>query len=388
MPTLHTTMPWTRSPLVVNAPMGGIAGPSLAIAVTRAGGLGLMGMDPTASSLGSWLSEVEDSFSSQPITLQPSLGQSQRPTDHRTSADLEFLPVGVGFLVSFTKLDDIIQIFKKRSEESKKPPALVWLFAASEPSIEIYTQWATAIRSHYSRSGGYVPKIWIQVGGSATAAVDLALSGAAPDALVVQGSDAGGHGMERGASLFGILPEVNDLLTAAFKSNVDRMPHVLASGGIVDARGAFAALALGAQGIVMGTRFLASPETKVPHAEYRKRVLAARDGAQNTVRAKVFDELRGPNQWPVAYDGRALVSRSWRDMHEEGVPIETIRDGHREAVAKEDGGYGVESDRAVVWAGSAVGLVNESKSAGDVVTEVREGVKELSEGMLSNLSRL
>ena len=366
--------------------MGGTAGPALAVAVTRAGGLGLMGMAPTASELDSWLTEAESSFKSEPLTLLSLSGGPRNKRESGTTADLPYLPVGIGFLVSFSKLDHVIQVLKRRSEASKKPPAVVWFFAAADPSIDIYKTWANAIRNHYSTCGSYVPKIWIQTGGSAKAGVDLVLSGAAPDTLIVQGSDAGGHGMERGASLFGILPETKDMLQDAFKSNSDRtMPHVLASGGIVDARGAIAAFALGAEGVIMGTRFLASPETNVPHPEYRKRVLAARDGALNTIRAKVFDELRGPNIWPVAYDGRALVSRSWRDRHENGLPIETIRDGHQAAVGKEDGGYGVESDRAVVWAGSAVGLVNESKAAGDVVYEVREGVKALSEGVSGKL---
>ncbi|KAK5941423.1 hypothetical protein PMZ80_006701 [Knufia obscura] len=381
MQMLHDDLPWTYSPVIANAPMGGTAGPSLAIAVTRAGGLGLMGLVPSTSTLDTWLTEVDDSFSSEPLALQP-----QQDQKTKTSADLPYLPVGIGFLLFLADLKQVIEALKRRSNSSKKPPALIWLFAASEPSIEAYTTWAMAIRDLYSSVGGYVPKIWIQVGGSATAAVDLVLSKAAPDALVVQGSDAGGHGMERGASLFGLLPEIKDMLVEASKSRQDfTMPHILASGGIVDARGAFAALALGAEGVVMGTRFLASPEAIVPHPEYTKRVLAARDGTLNTVRAKVFDELRGPNIWPVEYDGRALVSRSWRERHEEGVPIETIRDGHREAVGKVDGGYGVESDRAVVWAGSAVGLVNETKAAADVVNEVREGIKELSEGLRSRL---
>lgn len=380
--SLQSRLPWTESPLIVNAPMGGIAGPALAISVTRAGGVGLMGLVDVSSALDEWLDEVEQSFTSDPITIKQS-GQTQA----RSSADLDYLPVGVGFLLFITKLDDVIKILRKRSEAAKRPPAIVWLFAATEPSVDLYSSWSSAIRKLYSDRGGHTPQIWIQVGGSAVAAAKLALSEARPDAIVVQGSDAGGHGMERTASLIGLLPEFKDLLTSESENNTtsDSIPHVLASGGIVDARGALAAFSIGAEGVIMGTRFLASPETLVPHPEYRKRVLAARDGAQSTIRAKIFDELRGPNMWPVAYDGRALVSNSWRDLHEKSVPIETIRDGHQEAVKEKDGGYGIDSDRAVVWCGTGVGLVNDMKGAGDVVKDVRDGVIALAEDLTSRL---
>lgn len=364
--------------------MGGIAGPKLAISVTRAGGVGFMGLVDVSSALDKWLDEVEQSFASNPVTIEQS-GKSETTS----TLDLEYLPVGVGFLLFITKVEDVVKVLKKRSEAAKRPPAIVWLFAATEPSVDLYASWSAAIRKLYSDQGGYVPQIWIQVGGSAVAAAKLALSKAKPDAIVVQGSDAGGHGMERTASLIGLLPEIKDLLTVESQNNAagTPTPHVLASGGIVDARGALAAFSLGAEGVIMGTRFLASPETLVPHPEYQKRVLETRDGAQSTIRAKVFDELRGPNMWPVAYDGRALVSNSWRDLHENGVSIETIRDGHQEAIKEKDGGYGIDSDRAVVWCGTGVGLVNELKGASDVVKDVRDGVVALAEGLTNRLAK-
>lgn len=366
---IQDDFPWLQQPIIANAPMGGIAGPALAEAVTRAHGLGLMGLVDVKAQLNSWLDEVDQAFTKSPFTL----GDATNST--RTNADLPYLPVGVGFLVFMSKVEMAVRTFRERHKQGKKPPALIWLFAANEPSQDAYTAWATELRKAFKAMGGYVPRIWIQVGGSAKAAVDLVTSEARPDAIVVQGSDAGGHGMQRGASIVGLVPEIRDLLGS--KSDGTQSPYVLASGGIVDARGALAALSLGADGVVIGTRFLASPETQVPHPEYRNRVLAARDGAMSTVRAKVFDELRGPNQWPVTYDGRALVSRSWRERYEEDVPIETVRNGFSEAVDQEDGGYGVDSDRSVIWCGTAVGVVNKSMAAGDVVKEIQTGVSRL-----------
>ena len=294
--------------------------------------------------INTWLDEIEESF-----------------TDHEFSS-LPHLPIGIGFLLFILNLDDVLAILSSRQRLGKKPPTLIWLFAAKEPSIDAYKSWSVALRSLYSSD--YTPQIWIQSGGSAKLAVDTVRE-VRPDVLVVQGSDAGGHGTERGASIVSLVPEVKDSL-----SEFDG--KVFASGGIVDARGVLAALALGADGVVMGTRFLACRESLV-HKEYRKRILEAQDGAMSTVRAKVFDELRGKNIWPVEYDGRALVSESWRDM-KGGKSIEVIREGHAEAVKKEDGGYALGNDRAVIWAGAGVGLVNEEMDAGDVVREVREEV--------------
>ncbi|KAJ9659127.1 hypothetical protein H2198_003269 [Neophaeococcomyces mojaviensis] len=340
--------------------------------------LGLMGMDIVAERLEPWLDEAAKSLEEQPIQLL-----RRGNTGTTRAADLGYLPLGVGFLVSFTKLDHVMQVLRSRTERKALPPAVMWFFAAEEPSVDTYTTWARNIRHHYAETKQYIPQIWIQVGGSAVAALELAQSDAKPDALVVQGSDAGGHGMERGASIVGLIPETKSLFDRAYSG--DRRPHLLASGGIVNAEGAAAALCLGAEGVIMGTRFLASPETIVPHPEYRERVLAAKDGAQSTIRAKVFDELKGPNIWPAAYDGRALVSKNWRDMHEGGVPIETIRESVAKAAKDADGGYGIGSDRAVVWCGTGVGLVNEMKKAGDVVVEVREGVSTLLGTLRTNV---
>ena len=106
----------------------------------------------------------------------------------------------------------------------------------------------------------------------------------------------------------------------------------------------------------MGTRFLSAPETTVPHKGYLNAILEAKDGGQSTVRAKVFDELRGPNIWPVLFDGRGIVTESYTD-HVNGVGIEEIRKRHSAAWKGEGAGYGPDDKRTVVWAGTGVGMV-------------------------------
>lgn len=82
-------------------------------------------------------------------------------------------------------------------------------------------------------------------------------------------------------------PEVHDSLSAA--------------GGIADGRGA--------EGVALRTRFFAATETHI-HPIYQSAILYTHDGGQTTVRAKLFDELKGPNLWPGEYDGRSIVWRA------------------------------------------------------------------------------
>lgn len=337
---LYKQFPWTSSPLIVNAPMGDFAGPDLAAAVSRAGGLGMIGamLDPAV--------------------LSTQLVRARELTSGLKTEGSGTLPFGVGLILFAltNKRPQIIEVLQQH------PPAVVWLFA--EPELSDYTVWAEAIRQALPST-----QVWIQVS-SVAGALELART-AKPDVLVMQGTDAGGHGWERGAGIVSLVPETQDDLA---REGLGGGVRVAASGGIVDARGAAAALALGAEAVIMGTRFLASREVEA-HPDYQRQIIEARDGGQATVRAVIFDELRGPNIWPTTYNGRALLSKSYED-HVAGVPIEQIRESHTQAKAGDDKGWG-ESQRAVVWSGTGVGLVKEVLPAADIVREVREGAKQV-----------
>ncbi|KAF1960914.1 inosine monophosphate dehydrogenase [Byssothecium circinans] len=339
-------LPWTSSPLIINAPMAGFAGPSLATSVSLSGGLGLIGGLSSMSDLHSQLKAASQTISSSLLAT------------HSTT----HLSVGVGLLPFILKLDDVLPIIKEFK------PIVAWLFAAKE--LDDYATWAGAVRQVSPGT-----KIWIQVG-SVSAAVQIA-NNASPDALCMQGADAGGHGFEKGAGIISLIPEAADTLA---REGFDDIP-LLASGGIVDGRGVAAALALGASGVVMGTRFLASEEVIV-HPKYQAAVLEARDGGQVTTRSKLFDELRGPNPWPEAYDGRSLVVKSYQD-HVRGVSLENIQKLHNEAVLGEDKGYatGLEG-RAAIWVGTGLGMVDRVESARDIVEGVRRETREVLERLL------
>ncbi|CAM6108359.1 unnamed protein product [Calypogeia fissa] len=336
--SLQSSYPWTTTPFIVSAPMGGFANSALAIAVTQAKGLGFLGSISDMVTLSSELEETSKTLLS-----------TQVPERNTT------LPIGVGFLTFAFPLEDAIAVVEKFR------PAAVWLFAAHE--LEDYATWAQRMRDVSP-----VSQIWIQIGSVAGALKVAKL--AKPDVIVMQGLDAGGHGWEKGAGVISLIPEAKDVLEENGFGHI----HLVAAGGIVDGRGVAAALALGAECVVLGTRFLSAPEITLPHIGYREAVLNASDGGQNTVRSKIFDQLRGPSVWPVLFDGRGVVTESYKD-YVNGVEVEEIRRRHAEAVKGEDAGFRPGNARSTIWAGTGVGLVKEVKGAKEIVEEVREGAR-------------
>lgn len=279
------------------------------------------------------------------------------------------LPVGIGLLNFLANVDDILLVL----DEYK--PAIIWLFAAKD--LSDYAVWTHKIRAVLPSE----TQVWIQIG-SVAGATQLAKS-CEPDVLVLQGIDAGGHGFEKGAGIVSLLPEAVDALAAEGFGHIP----LVAAGGISDARGAAAAFALGAQGVVMGTRFLAATETEL-HPHYRKAVFGTSDGGQNTTRDKLFDNVRGPNIWPEEYDGRSIITESFTE-HVAGVAIEEIRRKTGEAAKGETGGYEANGKgRVAIWAGTGVGLVKQEQSAKEIIEETRNGVKEVLEATRARLTRL
>ncbi|KAH7409785.1 hypothetical protein DE146DRAFT_603555 [Phaeosphaeria sp. MPI-PUGE-AT-0046c] len=342
MAKLTDTFPWTSSPLIVNAPMAGFAGGALASAVTRAGGLGMIG----------------SKFDMDELRNELRIASEAIAADSKLSSH-DTLPIGVGFLPFALKLEDALPVVEQYK------PAVVWLFASKE--LDDYATWAASMRQRSPLS-----KIWVQVG-SVAAALHVART-AKPDTLCLQGADAGGHGFEKGAGIISLVPETCDALA---REGFAHIP-ILASGGIVDGRGVAAATVLGAQGVVMGTRFLASQEVIV-HPKYQAAVLEAHDGGQVTTRSKLFDQLRGPNIWPEIYNGRSLVIQSHKDFTN-GVTLGDIQKLHNAAIGEADEGYstGLEG-RAAIWAGTGIGLVRDVLGAAQIVETVREEARKVME---------
>jgi enoyl-[acyl-carrier protein] reductase II len=116
------------------------------------------------------------------------------------------------------------------------------------------------------------------------------------DAIIAQGSEAGGQGLALGVGAMALVPQVADA--------VDPIP-VLAAGGVADGRGLAAALVLGAQGANVGTRFLASHEASADEA-WKQSILEAR--SQDAVRFEAWKEISPPRVKAPTRRYRALCA--------------------------------------------------------------------------------
>ncbi len=106
---------------------------------------------------------------------------------------------------------------------------------------------------------------------------------AGADLIVAQGGEAGGHGMSV-RSTFTLVPDVVDLVAARSPDTL-----VVAAGGVADGRGLAAALALGADGALVGTRLWASAEALVSPRAHQRAIQASGD---DTFRTRVYDVVR------------------------------------------------------------------------------------------------
>jgi nitronate monooxygenase len=186
--------------------------------------------------------------------------------------------------------------------------------------------------------------------------IDAALEAGAV-AVVAQGTEAGGHGASR--STFPFVPEAADYLKRRSPKTL-----LLAAGGIADGRGLAAALMLGADGVVVGTRLWASAEALTPESHTRKAIGATGD---STVRTKTLDALRGVS-WPGEYSFRVLRNKltdEWAEREREAfAAFGTLSAKYAQARAKSD------LDTVAIVCGEAVGLLADRPPAETIVTSM------------------
>ena len=240
--------------------------------------------------------------------------------------------VGCGFITwSLAKRPELLD-----GVLAHKPPAVMLSFGDPRP-------FAAAIRAAGARLICQVQTV--------AQAREAACAGA--DVIVAQGTEAGGHGQTK--SLLTLLPQV-----------VDACPDVpvVAAGGIADGRGLAAAMMLGAEGVLMGTRFYASQEAD-GYPEAKRRIVAAESG--QTVRSIVFD-LSRRNRWPDPYSGRVLRNHHLERWlgHEDELEARAEQVGRDYAVARERGDF----DVAAVIAGEASALIHDIPTAGEIVQRI------------------
>ena len=142
---------------------------------------------------------------------------------------------------------------------------------------------------------------------------------------------------------------------------------LLAAGGIADGRTLAAAMVLGADGALVGSRLWATAESLAPQGA---KELALRTDGDGTARSEVFDILRRKN-WPAPYDFRAIRNPLHRQWEEH---IDTLRSDPTAAREVYDAGVlAGDYTAAHVTVGEGVGLVRDCASAAEVVHTMSEG---------------
>ena len=186
---------------------------------------------------------------------------------------------------------------------------------------------------------------------------------AGAEVIVAQGGEAGGHGANalEGRSTFTLVPEVADYLAAHAPDTL-----LLAAGGIADGRGLAAALMLGADGALIGSRLWATSESLAAAGAKTQATQTSGDG---TARSAVFDILRRKN-WPAPYDFRAIRN----DLHRQLETNIAALQAHPDA-ARADYDAGVKTGdftRAHATVGEAVGLISDVPPARDLIARLSE----------------
>src|SRR5215510_4198377 len=274
--TQFTELLGVRHPIAL-APMGGSAGGTLAAAVSRGGGLGLLGAgdgDPE------WL-DREVSI----IALE------------------SYQPWGIGFLTWAIDAGAVDRALEYG------PHAVMLSFGDPSPFTERI------------RRAGAVLILQVTDLEEARQAVDLGA-----DVIVAQGTEAGGHGARRGRSTLSFVPVVADLAAPI---------PILAAGGIADGRGLAAALVLGGTGALIGTRFQVTPEALVDPS-ITKAIIEGT--GEDTERSTLLDIARGAS-WPPAYSARILrnpVTEQWRGREDELAADAEAQRSYQAAVARGD----------------------------------------------------
>jgi nitronate monooxygenase len=293
---------------ILLAPMGVMSGGRLAAAVSDAGGLGLIGGGYGDAN---WL---ERQFAAA--------GASR---------------VGCGFITwSMARdpklLDDVL---------ARRPAALMLSFGEVQP--------------HASRIKAEGVPLICQVQGMRylREAVD-----AGADIVVAEGNEAGGHSGHRG--VFTLVPEAADYLARHAPQTV-----LVAAGGVGDGRGLAAALMLGADGVLVGTRFIACAESEAPEG-FRQAIIGA-DG-DSTMKSNSVDVVR-KRYWPnPEFVVRVLRNRFVNQWHgrereiEQAIEVEHERFWHAFRAG--------DADNSGVLMGEVAGLIDDAPPAAQIIARM------------------
>ena len=183
------------------------------------------------------------------------------------------------------------------------------------------------------------------------------------DAVVVEGAEAGGH-----------IGEMTTMCIVPMVADEIKIP-IIAAGGIADGRGVAAALALGAQGVQLGTRFICAQEANV-HLEYQNKVIKTRDRSTVVCGASSGHPVRAIQN---------SFTRSFAKAEKEGASEEVLAQmgSGRYSLAAMEG----DMENGSILAGQIAGLVKKVQPAADIITDIMTETMEVLNQLGGNVCR-
>jgi NAD(P)H-dependent flavin oxidoreductase YrpB (nitropropane dioxygenase family) len=298
---------------IIQAPMNWVSGADLAAAVSNAGAMGTLGPNAGADDI---TADVE-------LTGERTRAQIKRVKGLTRAPFAVNIAVGFGADISFSKkiVDVVIEEAVPVAIVSVGRPD-VYTKVLQEAGIKVLHAISTARHAQKAEQAGV-------------------------DGVICEGFEAGGH---KGFT------ELTTLVLTPLVADAVNIP-VVAGGGIGDARGVLAALALGADGIYMGTRFMVTSESE-SHARVKEAVLKGQDVCTTSV----------PKAFMLARDLTNNFTKKYMEMKAAGTSPEELAEfvEHAQFRAQHLG----EADEAEICCGQVAGLISEMKGAEEVMSEV------------------
>ena len=326
---------------IVQAPMAGASNPDLAAAVSNAGGLGSLG-----------------AAAMKPDYIKAQIREIRGRTDKPFNINL-FAPASEQFNTNAktsTGLESLIASYHEELELGG-PPEPQRIFGPAEDQLALLIEEKVPVISfHFGIEKEHVDAIHdgglLAICSATTVKEAMHLEELGVDAIIAQGSEAGGH---RGTFIDANVSSNQDTLIgtlALVPQIVDAVNvPVIAAGGIMDARGIVATRALGADAVQIGTAFLGCPETKLTKAWLKK--LRTTEAEETTVtRAMSGKPARGIRN-------RYITEVEALDGHLLPYPLQySLSRKLRQEAAKTDN-----TDFLSMWSGQGVGLLQELPAA-------------------------
>ena len=299
---------------IVQAPMNWVSGADLAAAVSRAGALGTLGPNTGADSI---TTDVELTGERMRDQIRNVKGLTEKPFAVNVA-------VGVGEARKFSQR--IVEIVI----EEEVPVAIV---SVGRPDVYTDTLKNAGIKVLHAISTARHAKNAEEAG---------------VDAVICEGFEAGGHKGFTELTTFVLTPMVADAV---------KIP-VITGGGIGDARGVMAALALGADGIYMGTRFMVTRES-TSHDRVKESVVGGEDACTVTL----------PKDYMMARDLGNDFTKKYLERRAAGSSQEELNDyldGHSQYHSQHLG----QVEDAELCCGQVAGLIKSIESAQDIVEDI------------------